>query len=107
MQQRSLCPVILDVRRGTLGKILSPPPGRGQRLEETTDSKGIHSGGEVGALQIDVDASPQQETNQGEGRRPSQTSTAGLLAGTIPRRTQDRDQSRDFGRRRRTGMPPP
>ncbi|CDJ50348.1 hypothetical protein, conserved [Eimeria brunetti] len=107
--QRSLCPVVVDIRRGTLGRSIIPTSGRGPRVDERTDIGGAQSGGESGTLQIDAaDRQPQQELQQeGHSHRHSQAATSSQVPATTPRRTQERDQSRDFGRRRRTGGAPP
>ncbi|CDI80552.1 CTLH domain-containing protein, related [Eimeria acervulina] len=106
--QRSLCPVVVDIRRATLGRTLGRAPGQRNRGEEGTDTGGAHSGGESGVFQVDaLDQQPAQETQpEGASHRHSQATTSTQVPVNAPRRNQGRDQSRDFGRRRRAGGAP-
>lgn len=102
--QRSLCPVIVDIVRGTLGRALMPPPGRPPRGDKGTDSSNGGQGVEERSLQLDIDPLQQQEEQQeGAVNRQGQEAGTSPASGTASRRAQEREQSRDFGRRRRPG----
>lgn len=103
--QRSLCPVVVDIRRGTLGRSLVPPPARSSRNEGTDLGSGR---AEERSLQLDIDPLQQQEEQQEvpATRQRQVAASTPASATAASRRAQEREQSREFARRRRAGGSP-